>query len=182
MPTGRCLSSFEPTAPCLLVCFALPPAQSSFCTQRKVDAPAVPFVGGGSIKADVVRDDAVSCAVDHVNVFSGPRNDDIFPSFYNTNQHIISKQNSKAQHGAVDICTRTRLTSRRLDLEPLPYSSSSSTRIDHEQPRLRSMRLARTHAVCMCAPQQRDALRGYPCLPPVEQNEHTNRRKPNTKR
>ena len=70
------------------------------------------------------------------------------------------------------------LTSRRLDLEAHLYSSSSSsTRIDSEEPRLGSMRLARTDAACMCAssPQQPDAHLIediYVCLPPAEQKEH----------
>ena len=43
-------------------CLLLPPAQPSFNTQPKIDAPATPFSCGGSINADVTRDDAVSCA------------------------------------------------------------------------------------------------------------------------
>ena len=66
-------------------CLLLPQAQPSFNTQPKVDAPAIPFGCGGSIKDDITRDDVVSCAGYHVN-FS--QNVCFLSFFYNTNQPV----------------------------------------------------------------------------------------------
>ena len=82
-------------------CLLLPPAQPSFNTQPKIDAPATPFSCGGSINADVTRDDAVSCAADHVNFSSAPQNV-FFLSFY-----IKTSASRTARHSmdrAVDRC------------------------------------------------------------------------------
>ena len=79
-------------------CLLLPQAQPSFNTRPKMDAPAIPFGCGGSIKADVTRDDAVSCAADRVNFFFPASERIFFVLFIQQHQPAHHQQAEQAQY------------------------------------------------------------------------------------